>query len=216
VLLLYIAILTFGYAVSSGVIEEKSSRVIELLLSTIRARELLAGKVLGIGVVGLIQLVVVAGAGLAVALASGELELPSSTLSTTLLVALYFVLGYLLYACLFAVAGAIVSRQEDAQSTTSPMLVVLIGGYLASFSVIDDPHSALATICTLLPPVAPMVVPARAAQDALPVWELALSVALTVAAIALLIRLAGRIYERAVLRVGAPLKLTQAFRLATR
>jgi ABC-2 type transport system permease protein len=214
VLLLYIAILTFGYAVTAGVIEEKSSRVIELLLSTIRARELLAGKVLGIGLVGLIQIVVVGGAGLAVAIGSGRLDLPSSTLTTALLVALYFVLGYLFYACAFAVAGALVSRQEDAQSTTSPMMVLLVGGYLASFSVIDNPHSGLATLFTFLPPVAPMTVPARAAQDALPLWELVVSVALMVVSTLLLIRLAGRVYERAVMRMGAPLKLTQALKLA--
>lgn len=214
VLLLYIAILTFGYAVTSGVIEEKASRVIELLLSTIRARELLAGKVLGIGLVGLIQIVVVGGGGLAVAAGSGQLDLPSSTFSTAVLVALYFVLGYLFYACAFAVAGALVSRQEDAQSTTSPMLVLLVGGYLASFSVIDDPHSGLATLFTFLPPVAPMTVPARAAQDALPLWELALSIVLMIVSTVLLIRLAGRVYERAVLRLGAPMKLTQALKLA--
>jgi ABC-2 type transport system permease protein len=214
VLLLYIAIITFGNVVAAGVIEEKSSRVIELILSTIRARELLAGKVLGIGLVGLIQLFVVGGAGLAVALGTGELELPSSTAQTAVLVAIYFVLGYLLYACAYAMAGALVSRQEDAQSTTAPMTVVLIGGYLLSLSVLDDPDSTLATISSFIPPLAPMIVPARAAQDALPAWELAVSIALMLAGSALLIRLAGRVYERAVLRLGAPLKLSQALRLA--
>ncbi len=214
VLLLYIAIITFGNVVAVGVIEEKSSRVIELILSTIRARELLAGKVLGIGLVGLIQLVAVGGAGLVFALATGELELPSSTAWTAVLVAVYFVLGYLLYACAYAMAGALVSRQEDAQSTTAPMTVVLVGGYLLSLSVLDDPDSTLATVASFVPPLAPMIVPARAAQDALPAWELAVSIVLMLAFSALLIRLAGRVYERAVLRLGAPLKLSQALALA--
>lgn len=214
VLLLYIAILTFGYAVTAGVIEEKQSRVIELLLSSIRARELLAGKVLGIGLVGLVQIVLVGGAGLVVALGMGKLDLPSSTTETALLVALFFVLGYLFYACAFAMAGSLVSRQEDAQSTTSPMMLLLVGGYIASFSVIDNPHSGLATLFTLLPPTAPMTVPARAAQDALPVGELVASVALMVVSTLLLIRIAGRVYERSVLRVGAPLKLSAVVPLA--
>ncbi len=213
-LLLYIAIITFGNVVAVGVIEEKSSRVIELILSTIRARELLAGKVLGIGLVGLIQLVAVGGAGLAFALATGELDLPSSTAWTAVLVAVYFVLGYLLYACAYAMAGALVSRQEDAQSTTAPMTIVLVGSYLLSLSVLDDPDSTLATIGSFIPPLAPMIVPARAAQDALPAWELAVSILLMLACSALLIRLAGRVYERAVLRLGAPLKLSQALTLA--
>lgn len=127
---------------------------------------------------------------------------------------LFFVLGYAFYACAFAVAGAIVSRQEDIQSTTSPMLIALVAGYLAAISVIDKPESTLATVCTFLPPVAPMIVPARAAQDTLPAWELGLSVVLMLAGTAALMRLAARIYERAVLRMGAPLKLREALRLA--
>lgn len=214
--LLYFALFSFGYAVSSGVVEEKSSRVVEVVLSTIRPAQLLAGKVLGIGAVGLLQLVGTGGIGLAVALGSGELDLPPATASTAALVALWFVLGYLLYACAFAVAGALVSRQEDAQSTTTPLMVVLIAGYFASVAAADDPSSTLAHVCTFLPPVAPMIVPARAAQDALPAWELALSIALMVAATLLLIRLAARIYSRSVLHVGAPLRPADAVRLARR
>lgn len=213
-LLLYLSIMGFGYAVASGVIEEKSSRVIELLLSTIKPAQLLAGKVLGIGLVGLVQLLATVAVGLAVVVGSGTVDLPSSTASTAALVAVYFVLGYALYSCAFAVAGAIVSSQEDTQSTTTPMMVLLVGGYLASFPVIDQPDSTLAQILTFLPPVAPMIVPVRAAQDALPAWELALSLALMLAATILLILLAARIYERTILRTGAPLRLTQALRLA--
>jgi len=213
-LLLYIAIITFGYYVASGVVEEKSSRVAELVLSAIRPVELLTGKVVGIGLLGLVQLVAVSGIGLAAALGTGLVDLPATAASTAVLVVLFFVLGYAFYACAFAVAGAIVSRQEDVQSTTSPMLIALVSGYLAAISVIDKPESTLATVCTFLPPVAPMIVPARAAQDALPAWELALSVVLMLAGTAALMRLAARIYERAVLRMGAPLKLREALRFA--
>lgn len=215
-LLLYLSIMGFGFAVASGVIEEKTSRVIELLLSTIRPAQLLAGKVLGIGLVGLVQLLATVVVGVAIVVGSGEIDLPSSTASTAVLVAVYFVLGYALYACAFAVAGSIVSSQEDTQSTTTPMMVLLVGGYLASFPVIEDPDGVLAQILTFLPPVAPMIVPVRAAQGALPAWELALSLALMLAAIVALVLLAARIYERTVLRSGSPLKLSAALRLARR
>jgi ABC-2 type transport system permease protein len=215
-LLLYLSIMGFGYAVASGVIEEKTSRVIELLLSTIKPAQLLAGKVLGIGLVGLVQLAATVVVGVAIVVGSGEIDLPSSTASTAVLVTVYFVLGYALYACAFAVAGSIVSNQEDSQSTTTPMMVLLVGGYLASFPVIEEPDSTLAQVLTFLPPVAPMIVPVRAAQNALPAWELALSIALMLAATALLILLAARIYERTILRTGSPLKLTAALRLARR
>ncbi|MFN8113554.1 MAG: ABC transporter permease [Solirubrobacterales bacterium] len=215
-LLLYLAILGFGFVVTSGIVEEKSSRVVELILSAIRPSQLLAGKVIGIGLLGFFQLAVVAGLGIAAALLSGQLELPSSTFETILLVLLYFVPGYALYSCAFAVAGAIVSRQEDVGSVTTPVTIVLVVGYLASFSIADDPSGALATICTLFPPTAPMVVPARAAVDGLPAWELAVSVVLMVASVVVLIHLAGRIYERAVLRVGSPMRLIDGLRLAGR
>lgn len=211
-LLLYIAIISFGYAVATGVVEEKSSRVIEVVLSAIRPAQLLAGKVIGIGVLGLLQMVVIVGAGLVAALGLGELDLPNGTASAAVLVIAYFLLGYAFYACAFAVAGAIVSRQEDTQSTTSPLLAVLIGGYIAAATAIQDPGGTLAEVLTFLPPVAPMVVPGRAAQGELPLGELVLSLVLMVAGTLLMMRIAVGVYERNVLRMGAPLKLRQALR----
>jgi ABC-2 type transport system permease protein len=150
------------------------------------------------------------------ALALGAIDLPESTGATIALVLVYFVLGYAFYACAFAAAGAIVSRQEDAQSTTTPLLLVLVAAYVLSLGVIDDPDGTVARIGTYVPPMAPMVVPARAARDALPAGELAASIALMLAGSAAVLWLGARIYERTVLRYGAPLKLTQALRLAGR
>jgi len=213
-LLLYLAILGFGFIVTTGVVEEKGSRVVELILATIRPTELLTGKIVGIGLLGLLQLAVTAGVGIAAALISGQIELPSSTAETTVLVLVYFVLGYAFYACAFAVAGAIVSRQEDVGSVTTPLTIILVAGYLASFGVSDDPGGTLATVLTLFPPTAPLVVPARAAVDGLPAGELAASLVLMVAGTAALIWLAARIYERAILMTGRPLRLREALRLA--
>lgn len=213
-LLLYIALLTFGISLATGVVEEKSTRVVEVVLSAIRPIQLLAGKILGIGALGLLQLVVVVGAGLAVALPTGAVDLPSGTASTVALVAVYFVLGYLLYACGFAIAGASVSRQEDVQSAAGPLSILLIAGYLIGISSSGSPDSTVAQICTFIPFFAPMIAPARAAQGALPGWELAVSLVLMFAAIALLLWLASRIYERAILRMGAPIKLREALKLA--
>jgi ABC-2 type transport system permease protein len=94
------------------------------------------------------------------------------------------------------------------------MSIVLVGSYFASVAATSDPSGTFARICTLLPPVAPMVVPTRAAQDALPAWELALSLVSMTAGTVLVLLLAARIYRRTVLRLGAPLKLSQALRLA--
>jgi ABC-2 type transport system permease protein len=213
-LLLYLGIITFGYTLAGGIVEEKSSRVIEVILSAVRPVSVLAGKVIGIGLTGLLQLFVIGGTGIAAALATGQADLPSSTAKTAVVVAVFFVLGYALYSCAFAAAGAIVSRQEDIQSTTSPLLAVLVGGYLASISALDKPTSTLAEVLSYLPPTAPLIVPGRVAQDAISTGSVLISIGLMIVAILLVVRVAARIYERGILRVGAPLKLTQALRLA--
>lgn len=212
-LLLYIAILGSGFLVASAVVTEKSSRVVEVILSAIRPIELLTGKVIGIGLLGLLQVLLTVGVGVGAAVAVGTLDLPSSTAQAAILVTVYFVLGYLLYAAAFAVGGAIVSRQEDLQSSTAPISIILVAAYIAGVSTIDSPDGSLAVVCTFLPLAAPMVVPGRAAQDALPAWELIVSLALMVIATALLVVLATRVYERVVLRMGAPLRLRQALRI---
>jgi len=212
-ILLYVAIIGSGYAVATGVVEEKASRVVEVILSAIKPVHLLAGKVLGIGLLSLAQLLVIVTAGLIAAIPTGALDLPDSTASTAVLIAVYFVLGYLLYACAFAISGAVVSRQEDVQSSSGPLTLVLIVAYLVAISAAESPESTLAVVATFIPPLAPMIVPARAAQDALPLGELAISLVLMMLAAAFLLWVAGRVYERTVLRMGAPMKLREALKL---
>ena len=212
-LLLYIAILTFGYSIASSVVSEKSSRVVEVILSAIRPGELLAGKVLGIGMLGLLQIGLIAIAGLAIAVPSGAISLPDSTAETVALVGVYFVMGYLFYGCAFAAAASLVSRQEDSQSTTSPLLILAIASYIATNAALGSPDGTLAQVGPFLPPMAPMVVPGLAAQGALAGWELALSLLVMAASILLVVSVAGRIYRRSVLRFGSPMKLREAVAL---
>jgi len=212
-LLLYVALIGAGIYVTNGVVEEKSTRVIEVVLSAIKPWQLLAGKVIGIGLLSLAQIVVVGGAGLIAAFAAGQIDLPSATAYSAALAAIYFTLGYALYACGFAISGALVSRSEDA-GASAPIFMVLVAAYIASTTVASEPSSTLAQVLTFIPPAAPMVVPARAAQDALPAGELIVSLVLMAVSVVALLRLAGRIYERTVLRLGAPIRLREALRLA--
>jgi ABC-2 type transport system permease protein len=119
-MLLYGQIFGYGYWVASGVIEEKSSRVVEILLSTARAGDLLAGKIIGIGLLGFAQLTVTAIVVLGLALVTGVIDLPAGTLTAVLGVLFWFLIGYSLYSCVFAVSGALVSRMEELQNTTAP------------------------------------------------------------------------------------------------
>jgi len=212
-LLLYVALISFGYAIAGSVVTEKSSRVVEVILSAIRPVQLLAGKLIGVGVLGLIQIAAIAAVGLAIAVPAGTISLPSSTFETVVLVLLYFVLGYVFYGGLFAASASLVSRQEDTQSTTGPILIVLIASYLATNAALGNPSGGLATIGTFLPPMAPMVVPGRAAQGELPAGELVASLLLMLAAIVVVIIVAARIYNRSVLRFGTPMKLREAVKL---
>ena len=120
-ILLYMQLLTYGLWVATGVVEEKSSRVVEILLSTLSPRALMAGKIVGLGLLGMGQLLLVVAVGIALALATGSLEPDAGDVSPALLVLLWFPLGYALYASLYAATAALVSRQEDMQSATTPL-----------------------------------------------------------------------------------------------
>ncbi|PTL58970.1 ABC transporter permease [Paraconexibacter algicola] len=213
-LLLYFQLIGYGNWVASGVVEEKSSRVVELLLSTVRPWQLLAGKILGIGALGLVQLLGMAGLGVGVAAATGAVELPDATLPAILAVLPWFLLGYAFYATVFALLAATVARQEDLQSATGPMNLVLMAAFFASFAAQSDPEGGVARIASLLPPSAPLVMPSRIVQDAAATWEIALSVGLMLAAIAVVIPLAGRIYAGGALRTGKRASLRETWRAA--
>jgi len=207
ILLLYIAIFTYGMWVATGIVEEKSSRVIEVVLSAIRPRELLAGKVVGLGLLGLGQFALVVAVGAIGANLLDTVDIPSITAGWAALIVLWFLLGYALYACLYAVAGAIVSRQEDLQSSTGGLNMVVIGAYILSFAALQSPDGTLMTALSFLPPSAPMAMPARWLVSDVPAWELIASIALTVASIAALLRLATVVYSRAALRMGPKVSL---------
>jgi ABC-2 type transport system permease protein len=215
-LLLYLQLIVYGLAVASGVVEEKSSRVVEVLLATIPPRALLAGKIAGIGLLGLLQLLLTAVVGLGLASASGAVELDPNDAGVLAVVLVWFLLGYLMWASLYAMAGAIVSRQEDLQSSTTVLTLVLVVSYLVTFPALDDPESTIAVVTSLVPLSSPIIMPARVTVDAASPVEIVASLGLLVVAIALLVPLGARIYENAVLRMGKPLKLREAWNASSR
>ena len=211
VLILYGQLFAYGYWVAAGVVEEKSSRVIEVLLATVRPSQLLRGKIFGIGALALAQLVVIGAVGLVTSNAVGRLEFPSGALAIVGLVLFWFVLGFFFYAGLFAVAGSIVTRQEDLQSTMTPLTILIVGSFFIGISATSDPSSSLATVASLLPFSAPLVMPTRIVLGEASPWEVVLSVAISVATTALLIPIATKVYARAVLQTGR-VKLGQVLR----
>lgn len=213
VFLLFFGIQTYGAFVAQGVVEEKSSRVVELLLSTVRPWQLMLGKVLGLGLVGLVQIVILAAAGLAMAGATGVLTLSGVATGTVLWGVVWYVLGFFLYATVYAAAGSLVSRQEDAASVITPVTMVLTIGFIVGFNVLlQDPESSTTRVLSLIPLFSPILMPGRMALGSAPGWEIALSLALTVILGSLLTWVASRIYRNAVLHTGSRLKLATALR----
>ena len=211
VLLLYGQLIGIGIFVAMGVVEEKSSRVVELLLSTLKPTHLLAGKVIGLGLLGLGQLLVIAVIGLAAGAASGAVDVDADLLTAAGLALGWFVVGYAFYGAAFACAASLVSRQEDLQSVLTPLQMLLLVGFFLSFAVTDDPDGTLAVVSSFLPPVAPMIMPARIAVGEASTVEIVGAFAVTLGAAAILIPLAARIYSGAVLRTGGAVKLRQAW-----
>jgi ABC-2 type transport system permease protein len=217
IFLLYGQLIGYCFAVAMGVVEEKSTRVVEVLLAAIRPVQLLAGKVVGLGLVGLIQLTAIGMVGLAVALGVGAISLPASAIGTIGWVLVWFLLGYAFYSSLFAVAGAVVSRQEELQNTAAPLNLLMVGSFLVAFmGATSNPGSTLATVSSFLPPVAPLVMPVRIAAGEAPAWQVAASLGNMLVSIVAVVLLASRLYEGAVLRTGARVKLRDAWRSARR
>jgi ABC-2 type transport system permease protein len=212
-LLLLMALAIYGQWVIGGVVEEKNNRVVELLLSSVRPRDLLAGKVIGIGLLGLAQLTLVAGFA-AILLAAGAFHAPAELGGSLALVVPWFALGYALYATAYAAAGALASRQDNADTAGQPVTLTLVAAYFAGYAAVAaNSTGPLAHVLTVFPLTAPLVLPARAALGGVPLWEHALAVVLVVAATYALVRLAGRAYAHGLLRAGPRLRPREAWRL---
>lgn len=208
--LLLVFIYGYGFFIASAIVEEKASRVVELVLGAVSASELLAGKVLALGVLGVAQLVLVVVLGGAAALVAG-LGLSAAAGGALLATLVWFVLGFLLFGSLFAVAGSLVSRQEDLGYTQLPVLVVLLVIFAPAMLQVSDPGSSVARVLSLLPPFAPLVMPLRVGYEEATVPEFAVAALLTAAAGAALIRVAARFHRNSILRLGPRLALREAF-----
>ena len=207
-MMLYTTVLMWGQAVMTGVIEEKSNRVVEVVASSIPATTFLAGKLLGVGAVGLTQFLVWTGTlgviSLYGAAASGMGGFVMPEISALVLVSfvVFFLLGYFLYSALYASIGASVNTIQEAQSLVFPVLMPLIGGMVCFPVVLQSPDGTLATVLSLIPLLTPLVMFLRITVLTPPVWQIALGVALVLLTIVLLNWAAARIYRVGILMYG--------------
>src|SRR6266550_1614574 len=213
VILMFMAIQVYGNWVAASVAEEKSSRVMELLISAATPRQLLFGKVLGNGAAGLTQyLVVLLAAGLGFLLqgrlanallgGAGAATIPGVTPSVLVWFGLFFVTGFVQYTILYAAAGSVVSRQEDVQQIAGPLTFLGLGGYLLSFLAINVIDATWVRVLSFVPFISAFFFPARIVLSDPAPWEYALSIALTLVGILGGLMVAARIYEAGVLLYG--------------
>ena len=210
-IVLYLAITFSGNLIATNVAVEKSTRIAEVLLAVLRPSQILVGNVIGIGVMTFTQLLVLA-VPVTLGLAAGDsLDLPAVAAADIGLAVAWFVLGYFIYAFLFAATAALVDKVTDVASATLPVSALLIVGYLGAVIVVaQNPSSALSVTLSMFPLSSPMAMPIRWASGTVPAWQLVISMELAVAAAVLLAWFGSRVYRRALVVTGRRLKLREA------
>lgn len=206
VLLFYVLALGFGMQIAASVTQEKESRVVEILAASVPIRALLWGKVVGASVLAVGQTVVLAAVGALTLAVTGGGEGLTVLGPAIAWYVVFFVLGFVALACLWSVAGSLASRQQDLSSTTAPLQLILFAPYILAVTAGEQ----VQTVVSMLPIVSTMMMPSRLAQGDVPLWQLGVAIATTLAAAVLLIGVATRIYERTLLQTGRRITFKEA------
>jgi len=224
--MLYLALLLYGMQVMSSVVEEKSSRIVEVLISSLTPFQLLMGKVIGVASVALVQLGIWAGtamvlttyrlqvAGAFGASSKSVSDLPIPTVSPMMLVVFlsFFVLGFFFYSAMYAAVGSMCNSHQEAQQSQTPVTLFVAAGLMLMFSLLSEPNGTMAHALSLVPFFAPFVTPVRYSLSPLPWTELLLSVLAMVAGLVVVVWIAARIYRVGILSYGKKPKLSEIMR----
>ncbi len=219
-MLIYIVLAIYGQAIMAAIVEEKETKISEILFSSARPFELLMGKLVGVGLAGLTQLgiwilslLVLVTFGLATLVASGmEISLPSVTPLMVIYFFVFFLLGYFIYATIYALIGSMVSNmQEGGQFALPPIMLLLVGLYFC-FAVVRDPNSTFAFWVSIAPFFAPIVMPVRILSEVPPFWQILLAVGLNLIAIIGLTWVASRVYRVGMLMYGKRATLPEVWK----
>ena len=213
-IILYMSILLYGINVMSSVLEEKTTKIVEVLISSLRPFQLLLGKVLGVGAVSIFQFLIwgvstrlilsqrrhLPGGGASDA--GGIFQMPHVTASTAVVFGLYFLGGFLLYSAMFSAVGAMSSNEQEARQAQQPVVMLLVASFISMFAMLNDPGSTLSVTLSMIPFSAPIAMPVRWAAGNLPTGEVALSLGILAASILGVTWVASRIYRVGILMTG--------------
>ncbi|MCH5643159.1 MULTISPECIES: ABC transporter permease [unclassified Gordonia (in: high G+C Gram-positive bacteria)] len=213
-MLLITAIMMGGNMIAVGVVEEKTSRIVELLLATIKPLHLMWGKIIGIGVVALGQMVLLGITALIAGTATGMLTIAGTALGMFAAVLIWFLLGFVFFATLYAAAGAMVSRQEEIGSTITPLTILSLAVMYSGIFGIQALDSTFIQTLSWIPPFSSVLIPIRIATGDTDPVQIVVSLLLMVAACVIATWLAAKVYQRSILRTGSRVKWGEALRLS--
>ncbi len=228
---IYMITMIYGQAVMNGVLEEKRDRIVEVIVSSMRPRELMVGKIFGIGAAGLTQMVIWV---LTIVLmlkygpqivtlfgvskekadmfAAGLKSFPRIPTSVTITYLLYFLSGFFIYSTLYAMLGAIVTNNQEAQQLVFPVMMPIILGFLMLQPAMMNPESGVAVFGSVFPFTAPLIMPARMVVTEVPMWQRLLSAALLIATISFVIWLGAKIYRIGIFATGKRASMSEVWR----
>jgi ABC-2 type transport system permease protein len=221
--LLYMVITLYGVGVMRSVVQEKTSRVMELMVATVKPRSLMAGKIVGVGSAGLVQVVVWLGMAVATmayrdqllgwfGVAAAGSGLPPISLDAAAVVVVYFILGFFFYASLYAAVGAMVSSEQDTQQVQMPVTMLMMIGIVCAPMISSDPRGDAASIMTMVPLWSSMLMPMRYVVGAASLGEVAISLGILLVSTFVLVRAAAKIYRVGVLMYGKRPSLAELVR----
>ncbi|MCF8267665.1 MAG: ABC transporter permease, partial [Ignavibacteriales bacterium] len=204
--LLYFSLLFTGQSMITSVLEEKSSRIVEVILASVSTSELMAGKILGSALIGVVQMAIWLSPVLVIISTSIFVLPPELILSITAGHLLYFLVNFLvglvLFLGLYATLGAIFDNPQDAQSGNLPIMMLIIIPFFITFSMVNNPNNTLATVSSMFPFSSIIVMPSRMTLVDVPLWQFAVSIFLNIAVMFLIFPFAGKIYRVGILRTG--------------
>ncbi|MQM26318.1 ABC transporter permease subunit [Glycomyces sp. NEAU-7082] len=214
-IIMFMMLMTPVQYIAMGVVEEKSSRIVEILLTSLKPWQLLGGKVIGLGVISLVNLIAMVAVGLGVSAATGMLsDLPPGTASAAVSTIGWWLMAFALFGTLAGGVGSLVSRQEESGSVLTPLIMSLTLSYLGAIFLLNAPTSTFAEVLSIIPPFSGIAMPTRMAIAEVPAWQIGLSGVLLALAAAGALALGSQLYKRSVLYTGSRMKLTEALRRA--
>ena len=203
-LLIYMSVLLYGQLVLGAVVEEKETRIAEILFSSMRSFPLMMGKLIGVSLVALTQMGIwaLAFTGFSLWAAGGKIELPHIPPMVFVYFVLYFLMGYFIYATVYAVVGSMVTTTQEGSQLAMPVVLMLVAGFFFSLNVIRSPSSPLAFWASIFPFFAPITMVVRIVTETPPLWQILLSLGIGIATVVGLIWVAARIYRVGMLMTG--------------